>query len=501
MSVDAMAMIRGLTKAILALSTGAAFAQVHAAPQSTSVPLESGIRTATSGEVFDPLRTQPAVLDRGATLPGDGSPIECDGRPALPLHPLSLGEAVDLALCNSAQVQLTWAGIKLQAAQLGQSRASWLPTVTSSISAQRARTTYPEFPASDNTQKGNTAYADVTWRLFDFGARSASDLSALRLLDAALASHDAALQKTLDAVVQAYFDAVTARAAADGRAQAALYALQTYEATQRRESRGAAPIGDTLQANVAYAKARLAEQRAKGDFRKALSVLLYACGLPPEAEVDLAKDSETVPAQALADLTSWLDMAASHPAVLAAKAQVDAAEAKVDVTRAQGMPSIDFSGNYYRNGYPNQGLQSTRSSTTTIGITLTIPLFEGFARTYQINGARAQVEQLQAQLRDTRLQLFSSIVKDHADAAAALANLQSSATLLNAAEAAVDSSRKRYDHGEGDILELLAAQSASTDALQERIRCVAEWRSARLRLFADAGVLGRAGVAEKFVAP
>lgn len=496
MSVDGWTFMRRTVVILAWACAAAAGAQAGAADR---IPGAGG---SEQEHVFDPLNTQPAMLDRGATLPGDASLVDCPSRPTVPLHPLALGEAVDLALCNSPQLQETWIGIRVQAAQLGQSRAAWLPTVTSSITTQRTRTTYPDIPSSNTTQNGQTVYADVTWRLFDFGARSASNASAARLLDAALAAHDAALQKTLSSVVQAYFDALTARAVADGRAEAARFAQQIFEATQRREARGAAPVNDVLQANAAYAKAKLAEQRAEGDFRKLRSALLYACGLPPEADVELAREVEPIPSQAVADLKIWLDTAAArHPALLAAAAQVDAARAKVDVVRAQGLPSIDASGNYYRNGYPNQALQTTRSNNAMVGITLNVPLFEGFARTYQINEARAQVELAEAQLRDLRLQVLSSVVKDHADATAALANLESSATLLQATEAAVGSARRRYEHGEGDVLELLTAESAYTDARQERIRCIAEWRSARLRLFADAGTLDHVELTGNAVVP
>jgi outer membrane protein len=226
-----------------------------------------------------------------------------------------------------------------------------------------------------------------------------------------------------------------------------------------------------------------------------LAILLYATGLPAETRLQLAEEKQPPQADAMASLANWLDEATvRHPAILAARAQLEAARAKVDVVRSQGLPTLDFNGNYYQNGYPNQGLQPTRSATTTVGVTLTIPLFEGFARTYQIRGAQAQVDQSEAQLRDTELQVLTTIVKDHAEASATLANLGSSTGWLDAAQDAVSSARRRYDKGAADILELLTAESALSDARQERVRCISEWRSARLRLLADAGVLGRRGV-------
>jgi outer membrane protein len=88
------------------------------------------------------------------------------------------------------------------------------------------------------------------------------------------------------------------------------------------------------------------------------------------------------------------------------------------------------------------------------------------------------------------------VVKAHADAQSSLANLDSSADLVRSAEAALSSSRNRYAHGVADMVELLNAQSALADVHQERIRCIAEWRSARLRLLADTGLLGKDAVAE-----
>lgn len=446
--------------------------------------------------IKDPLGSRPARLDSDIPLPGDAVSSDCSAPVALPTHPLALADAVDLALCNSPQVKASWASIKIQAAAVGQSRAAWLPTANATFSRLRSQTIYPSFSSSNSSSDGYTAYAGVTWRLFDFGARSADNESAARLLDAALANHDATLEKTLGGVVQAYFDAITARAVVHFRGDATRFAQQTWEAAMRREAKGAAAVGDTLQAKAALAKARLAEQRAQGDFHRSLSVLLYACGLPAEADVQLAEEPKTEPAQAVSDLATWLEVAATrHPAIQAGQAQVDAARAKVDVARRQGLPSIDFTANYYRNGYPNQGLQPVGSATRTVGVTLNIPIFEGLARTYQVRSAQAQVDQSEAQLLDIRLQLASTVVKDHEDAKAALANLDASATWLEAASAAVESARKRYDKGAGDVLELLAAEASMADAQQERVRCLSEWRAARLRLFADAGVLGRLEVA------
>jgi outer membrane protein len=194
------------------------------------------------------------------------------------------------------------------------------------------------------------------------------------------------------------------------------------------------------------------------------------------------------------DLAQWFKEAQTkHPAIAAARAQLAASKAKVLVTEAEGLPTVDYTQNHYQNGYPNQGLSSTNSKVNTVGFTLTMPLFEGFARTYRVRGAQAQTEQSEAQLQETELQILMELVKAHADAQSAFDSLQGSQHLLTATEAAAQSSQHRYDKGAADILELLSAQNALADAQQERVRCLSDWRSARLRLMSSAGVLGRDG--------
>lgn len=325
-----------------------------------------------------------------------------------------------------------------------------------------------------------------------FGTRAANRDATGALLAAAVTAHDAALQKTLSGVVAAYFDALTARATAGARREAKRLAQESLDATQRRERMGAAGQSDTLQARTALAKAELAEQRAQIDARKAIAVLTYVVGLRPGAPIGLAEMPPVTTAEWIGDLQAWLDRAIStHPGIASARARSDAAHAKVRQVRDEGLPAIDLTANISMNGYPNQGLQRTRTTISNIGLTLTIPLFEGFARNYKIRGASAQAEQSEAQYEDAEHEILTDVVKAHADSVAALRNLETSESLLKTARASAESSERRYAKGAGDILELLSTQAALSDALQERVRCLSEWQSARLRLMAAAGVLGR----------
>ena len=152
----------------------------------------------------DPLLTRPKILDRGVSLPGDGASLACTSMSPEDLSlkdPLALATAVDMALCHNPQVKAAWAAIKVQAGALGEARAAYVPTLNATVSKLQNDTRYTDGTFPDTSNSGKTKYANLTWRLFDFGTRSANLESANQLLIAALASHDAALQKVLTSVV------------------------------------------------------------------------------------------------------------------------------------------------------------------------------------------------------------------------------------------------------------------------------------------------------------
>jgi outer membrane protein len=250
--------------------------------------------------------------------------------------------------------------------------------------------------------------------------------------------------------------------------------------------------------STALAKAQINEARAQGDFNKSLSLLVQAMGLAPGTPLRLPQKLELYRVDDVKDLNSLLRHAEeTHPAIRVARAKLAADKAKITVARSEGMPSLDATASLSRNGYPNQGLSSINQSVATAGVTLNLPIFEGFGRTYRIRGAQAQAEQSEAQLQETTIQALTEVVKAHADALTSLGTLKATELLMTAAKQSIQSSLRRYDRNAADILEVLNNQSALADAEQERIRAVAEWRSARLKLLVESGLIGRADLLQE----
>lgn len=430
---------------------------------------------------------QPTSTEQTLRQPGD---------PDKPLL-LTLPQAIQLALCHNPKVRLSWSPIAQQAAALGQARSAWLPQLSAGMGRQRSQLRYPQAAAPSGRAYRDT-YAStqnvgLRWRLWDFGTRSAQTDAARLQLQAALASQNEAVYQTLVDVLQKYTDAQIAHSRLHAQHALRVVAQHSLETTRRRQKQGASSMHDSLHAMSDLARTNLEISRYQGDYSKTLAQLIYMLGLPANTPVLLesisasrlnAKQQKETNALMHKALDEWLqNMRQNHPTIKAARAQWQAAQANIQAAQAEGLPSIDVSYNYYRNGRPNQSLSSMRNRERLVGITLTIPLFDGFATTYKVRNAQAIAKQKAVEYQATEQQVLQDMVSTYADAQSAWRTLNAANGLLVIAREAQQSTQRLYQRGAADILQLNHALSNLEQAQQEQAQAQAEWLRARLKLW------------------
>ncbi|PMQ02558.1 Nickel and cobalt resistance protein CnrC [Dyella sp. AD56] len=180
--------------------------------------------------------------------------------------------------------------------------------------------------------------------------------------------------------------------------------------------------------------------------------------------------------------------------MLAAEKELLAAQAAVTQAKAQGRPTIKLVGQYSQNNEPVQlglGLQHYPATGHDgyVGLQVNIPLFSGFATTYQVHAAEAQVDQQAVAVDKARQQVALQVWTSYQTLQTDTENLTLSAKLQDVATEAWESAQRRYGSGVGTILELLETQTALAKARQQRIQALAEWRYDRLALGAALGQL------------
>lgn len=445
----------------------------------------------------DPLRTMHEV---SATPVSAAYGVGCSFDARLP-DPLTLLDAVERALCRNPQTRQAWANVKVQAAALGASRAAYLPSLTAAGSWSKAdnRYSYPDVPENNSSLKTHSSNANLSlnWVLYDFGLRAANLENARQLLNAANATQDDMLQTVFLNTVQNFYEAQAAQALLTATTDAEQAAEQSFKASAAKYQAGAGTLADKLQAQTAYAQASLKRAQAGGDLQNALGSLAIVMGWRPNTPLTLAALGDASDAPLLQEAVDQLiaDAVRSHPKILAAQAQWKAAQAQADAARADGRPTLSLFATGDRNDTPITQVSSRQTiNSRSIGLQISIPLFDGFNRKYKARGAQAQADSKEAELAGVEQQVTLEVWKSSQALRSETENLHSTDILLRSARQSFEVAQGRYKAGVGNILELLKAQSDLAGAQQQRILSLTSWQTARLRLAASLGRLRMDGL-------
>jgi outer membrane protein TolC len=447
--------------------------------------------------VADPLSDffEPDVLRTGAALAQRTSGLTDPlGRTCTePAGALSLPAAIDLALCRNPTTRAAWAAAHQQAAALGSAESAWLPGVSatgaeSRVFGQHTDATGNVVSAPQNTRD---AALNLSWVLYDFGARDGRITSARHLLDLAAATAASVSQQTVLNVVQSYYGVVAADEALVAARTTESASSRAFEVARSLREGGAGTRADVLQVETAFDQAVLARVQAEASAKNARGTLAVTLGLTADQPLALAPDS--VPAEPPALTARMADLMAEamqqRPDLAAAQAQRDAAVANVGIARAAGRPSISVSAGrdlIDTTGIPHQNY-------SLIGVNVTVPIFTGFNAAYGVRQAQAALESSEANADQVRLGVSLGVWNAYHLLESANQQLSVTGELTKTAEDNQQVALGRYQAGVGTIVDVLTAQSAAALARQTRISAELGWQVARAQL---ALALGRLTGAE-----
>lgn len=395
---------------------------------------------------------------------------------------LGVSDVVEQALCNNPQTREVWANARFQAAQVGVAEAAYLPTINAAVGAGRDRTT--QSGADSPTNRASASVA-LSYLLYDFGARAATLENARQLFEAAAASRDNTVQAVFYSAVQAYYQVQAAQAALVAASETERGARESFRAAEARYGVGSATPADKLQAQTAYSQASLTRIQADGGLRVAHGNLAAVIGRDANSPVTLVPHAPPVPTAATEQDVAALIVVARErrPDLLAAEARLRAAKANANAVEAGGKPTLSLG----VSGATSHGDSTVNSSS--VGVSLNIPIFSGYATTYKVRAAQAQIEASAAQRDRVRLQVALDVWTASQNLLTAGQSLRSSADLLTSAEQSERVAAGRYKEGVGSILDLLTAQSALANARQQRVQAEFNWNLARTTLALAVGNL------------
>lgn len=262
-------------------------------------------------------------------------------------------------------------------------------------------------------------------------------------------------------------------------------------------SRDRFEIGDLTRTDVAQSEARLATaqgqlETARAQLDASVQNYIRFVGVVPE---------NLQPPPPLPDFPATPDEAVAvavgrNPQLLAAKAQSHAAHFDVRVAAASRLPRVSLVANTNYNNYlgtlgtsiPGR-IFSQAQRTATIGVSATIPLYQGGAPAAKVRQAQA----LESQSLEQIVQIERGVV---AQARAAFTRYRAANVVIKSAEAAVSSNelalegvRAENSVGNRTVLEILNAEQ---ELLNSRVQLVTAKRDAYVAGFALRAAMGTA---------
>ena len=450
-----------------------------------------------AADVFNTDRQVPA---------GPATPLLNDAADPCRLAPLSaplrLFDAVERSLCESPKTRSAWASVKAAAAGVGASKGAYLPTLTGTAQYTRNHDSgagsTTQGVATDSNEGVSAESLSLSWVLYDFGGRAAALEDSRHLLELAQANQNLALQTAFLTTAKDYYTAQAADTAVRALRRIESDAQQTLDAASARYRTGVAPITDQLQARTAATQAVYERVKAEGAHRIAVGTLAVDMSLSVDEPLTLPDlDQGVLPdtgfVQAVHDLVEAAKE--THPSVVAARAQWQAALASVSEVRAEGLPKLSLSGDVTHSSQPvitSQGSLALPASTRqeSVGLSIQVPLFEGFSRAYRIRQAEAFAATQEQALHDVQQQVVLGVWQSVQTLQSDTENLRNTEIVLQSATDAFTAAERRYQTGVGNVLEVLTAQTTLANAEQQRIQSQLEWRTARLQVAASLGRLG-----------
>lgn len=393
----------------------------------------------------------------------------------------SLAALTSHALAHRAESRASWLGIQAEAARLDASRADWLPTVTGQFGFTRSQS-LSSAGASVPVLHRYGPSLSLAWVLYDFGARAAGIDAQRYQLIASLLAGNRTLQDIVTGVETGWAAWVAARGGRDAQDEQ-VKALQTsLDAVDARLAGGLASRADQLRARAALAEARLARDAAERDFAKAEAALKQAAGIPQTQTLVL--DWAGAPAAGLDDSLLLADLLAEaerqRPDLLALRATAARARAEAEAARAARWPSLALNASAGRTFFLED--ERAPSSTNSVGLTLSVPLFDGGRLADTARAARRSAEAADAQADAQRESIALDVTNAYQDARYAQTARAGITTQFESADESSRAAEARYKAGVGSLLEWLTAQADRARARQAQVQAESDWLAALSRL-------------------
>jgi outer membrane protein len=396
---------------------------------------------------------------------------------AAPVQAETIAGALAKAYENNASLNSERAGVRVTDEGVAIARSGYRPVISGSSSLN--------FQNQSGMQIRSGSFGvSIQQSLFD-GFQTTNNVRAAE--SRVFASQEAlrnAEQNILFNAAAAYMDVIRDR-------QIAAFTERNLEflAEQVRSANSRLEVGEGTRTDVAQAQASSAAAQAQLSAARAQAAASAATyrqifGEDPGRLEGASAITRLLPGSLE---SAYATAAAQHPAILATQHLVDAAGFTVKATEGTLLPQVSAQGSISRN-YSDGGTNPGTSNSASIGLNLTVPIYQGGRASAQVRQSKESLGQARIEVDVSRDQVRQAVASAWAQYVAAQQLVVANRQVVSAAQLALSGVNEERTVGQRTTLDVLNAQA---DVINAQINVASAERDVVVASYAIVSAMGR----------
>lgn len=381
---------------------------------------------------------------------------------------LSLEDCIAKGLQNNPMIQSSQLFVEENQTKVDEARSGYYPKVSLNSNA----TTYSNNNGDQRFENYNTGIS-ASYNLFN-GFRTKAGYHAARdHHEAAFLQHESVQQDLVLDITFAYYKTLQAERILKSAEEAVKNSQLHLDFAHARNMAGMATRSDILKSEVELSNAELEKIKAANALLAAKGNLNKLMGLPanhPTEIIDDLSELNETPVQSYDSL--FAEAMESRVEVKRFYSLLNAQQNNIQLARGEYYPSLDVNANYNFSGEKISGMREN----WWLGMTLTIPVFNGFSTEARVKGEKTALKGIEKDLEALKDQIGKEVWNAFLAVKESSERMTATSKGLESARENLSLSEGEYKEGTGSIIQLTDAQTTFVAAEQNHIQAVADYK-------------------------
>ena len=399
---------------------------------------------------------------------------------------LTIDKCIEIALKSNPQIRLAESNVELSSSSLKSTRSQIFPQISFQTGWTRNGGTSFIGPIVREGYYNNYSYGFQLQQLvFDFGKTYSKISASSDLNEASQQDYISSTQNLIMNTYIAYFSYLQAQRFIKVSNETLKQTEEHLKQAKALYSVGRNPQFDVLKAQTDADNAKVNLITAESNLR--ISKLLLENVLNKKlGDKFFLRDNLEVSKDTIDEAAAISNALKNRPELISSKYKVEASKSLLTSAWTANMPSINVAGGY---NWKNYILDTKFPDSWNVGVTLSVPLFQGFALDAGIDQARANLKNSEAQNDLTMQAVILDVQQQYANFQVARSKISATKSLADQSALTLKTAVGRYAQGVGSPLEITDAQVAYFNAQTLYIQALYDYQVGYVRLQRAMGTL------------